>query len=267
MRLALFPLIVFLLMNVTARAQAAENAHYHPEITPHGTHVLLRFSDGRDSLKDLAAINDVLKQVGVRLNRVDLPTTIQPLLKASAKAPLSDADRAEILKAFSLSRQDVLEHARAAGREPVIPGGGSMSSGEVGVPPYPKVYDLKSMGPEDRINARNKFARLHVNSNDDGVGVDEVMTLVAGGPWTWYFLLSNNVVVELHMSRVEPAEAKGWQLSYPGLTPHGGYFHAEDGLCIAYITGPKVWSMRYEAQNVAGAEMLGSNPWIDFSSK
>jgi hypothetical protein len=170
------------------------------------------------------------------------------------------------MEVFSLSRQDVLEQARAAGREPVIPGGGSMSSGEAGVPPYPKVYDLKSMGPQDRLNARNKFARLHVNSTDDGVGVDEVITLVAGGPWTWYFLLKDNVVVELQMSRVESG-GRGWRLSYPGLTPHGRHFHAEDGLCIAYITGPTVWTMRYEAHGLAGAEMLGKNPWIDFNAQ
>jgi hypothetical protein len=227
--------------------------------------VLLKFSDGRAILSDLGAINDVLKTIGVRLNRIELPTAARPLLEASAKAPLSCAETTRIMEVFSLSRQDVLAQARGAGREPVIPGGGSMSSGEAGAPPYPKVYDLKSMGPQDRLNARNKFGRLHVNSTDDGVGVDEVMTLVAGGPWTWYFLLKDNVVVELQMSRVDPA-GRGWRLSYPGMTPHGGHFHAEDGLCIAYITGPTVWTMRYEAPGFAGAEMLGKNPWIDFNA-
>lgn len=228
--------------------------------------VLLKFSDGRASLSDLAAINDILKTIGVRLNRFELPIAARPLLESSAKAPLSDAERTRMLEVFSLSRQDVLELARAAGREPAIPGGGSMSSGEVDVPPYPKVYDLKSMGSQDRLNARNKFGRLHVNSTDYGIGVDEVMTLVAGGPWTWYFLLKDNVVVELQMSRVEPA-GRGWRLSYPGLTPHGGHFHAEEGVCIAYITGPKVWTMRYEAPGLAGAQMLGKNPWIDFNAQ
>jgi hypothetical protein len=227
--------------------------------------VLLKFSDGRASLSDLAAINDVLKTIGVRLNRIELPIAARALLEASAKAPLSHEQATRLQEIFSMSRRDVLEQARAAGREPVIPGGGSMSSGEVGVPPYPKVYDLKSMGPQDRLNARNKFARLHINSTDDGVGVDEVMTLVAGGPWTWYFLLKDNAVVELQMSRVDPA-GPGWRLSYPGLTPHGGHFYAEDGLCIAHITGPEVWAMRYEASGLAGAQMLGKNPWIEFNA-
>lgn len=234
--------------------------------TDDGQGALLRFSDGRSSLSGLTAINDVLRTVGVRLSRAEIPGEARSLLEASAKAPLSDEEKQRVLKLFSLSRSEVLEQTRAAGREPVIPAGGSMTTGEVGVAPYPKVYDLKAMAPADRLQARNKFARLHVNSTDDGVGVDEVMTLAAGGPWTWYFLLKDNTVVELQMSRVEPA-AVGWRLSYPGLTPHGGHFHAADGLCIAYITGPEIWTMRYEAPGLAGAEMLGKNPWIDFDAK
>lgn len=225
----------------------------------------LEFSDGRPSLSGLDAINAVLGTIGVRLRRVDLPVAARPILEASARAPLTQAQKAELLALFSLSRQDMLDETRAAGRAPSVPGGGSMITGEIGVPPYPKVYDLKAMGPQDRLGARNKFARLHVNATDDGVGVDEVMTLVAGGPWTWYFLLKDNVVVKLKMSRVDPA-GQGWRLSYPGLVPHGGHFHAEDGLCIAYITGPASWTMRYTAPALPGAVMLGGNPWIDFNS-
>ena len=59
----------------------------------------------------------------------------------------------------------------------------------------------------------------------------------------------------------------GWRLSYPGLTPHGGHFHAEDGLVVAYITGPEEWQMRYRAPSVLGAAMLGKNPWIDFGAR
>jgi hypothetical protein len=105
-----------------------------------------------------------------------------------------------------------------------------------------------------------------VNATDDGVGVDEVMTLVAGGPWTWYFLVDDQVVGELRMPRVEWG-GKGWRLSYPGLTPHGGHFHAADGLVVAYITGPAEWQMRYQAPGLAGADMLGKNPWIEFSAR
>ncbi|MDX2132951.1 MAG: hypothetical protein SFY69_12950 [Planctomycetota bacterium] len=242
---------------------AACNAPVDPSPT---SRVLLKFSDGRESLQDLAKVNEVLGTVGVHLSTITLPPASVPLLESSVRTPLSDADRSKLLELFALSRQDVLEQVRMAGRLPVLPDGGSMVTGEPDVAPYPKVYDLRSMSAQDRLSARDKFARLHVNSTDTGTGVDEVMTLVAGGPWTWYFLLKDNVVVELHMSRVGPS-GTGWRLSYPGLTPHGGHFHAESGLCVAYITGPQVWTMRYEAPGHAGERMLGSNPWIDFNDR
>lgn len=237
-----------------------------PVATDEGGGALLRFSDGRDSLSELDAINEVLGTIGVHLSRIELPEAARSLLEASAQGPLSDAEKAKALEIFGLSREDVLEQVRLAGRAPVLPEGGSMRSGESGVPPYPKVYDLKSMTQLDRRYARDKFGRLHVNSSDEGVGVDEVMSLVAGGPWTWYFLLQDEVVVELRMSRVDSND-RGWRLSYPGLTPHGGNFHAESGLCVAYITGPEVWTMRYEAPGLPGEKMLGTNPWIDFNDR
>lgn len=235
-----------------------------PRVSQHGGAVL-EFSDGRAPERSLDAINQTLGSVGVRLETVRLPDSARQLRDASAHAPLSDAEKTRLLDLFSLSRQDVVRLAQAAGRTPVISDGGSLTTAEVGVPPYPKVYDLRSMDPQDRLAARNKFARLHVNSTDDGVGVDEVMTLVSGGPWTWFFLLENDVVARLSMSRVEPS-GPGWRLIYPGLTPHGGHFHAEDGLCVAYITGPETWSMRYESPGIPGSKMLGKNPWIDFTA-
>ena len=226
----------------------------------------LKFSDGRPDLVKLSEINEVLKSVGVRLIRIEVPKESIPLLEASLKALLTEEEKARVLKTFSLSREAMIEQARGAGREPVIAGGGSMSTGEAGVAPYPKVYDLKAMGSQDRLNARNKFGRLHVNATDAMLGVDEVMTLPVGGPWTWYFQLKNQLVVELQMDRIAPGEP-GWRLSYPGLTPHGAYFHSKEGLCIAYITGPQMWTMRYEAPTLTGADMLGKNPWINFDAK
>ncbi len=227
---------------------------------------LLKFSDGRPGVTDITKINEILMSVGVRLEQIDVPKEAIPLLRASMTAPLSAEEKERVLKIFYLSREEVLKQVRLAGRQPVLADGGSMTSGEVGVAPYPKVYDLKSMGPDDRLGARNKFGRLHINSTDDMTGVDEVMTLPVGGPWTWYFQLTKGVTVELQMAKVMPGE-KAWRLSYPGLTPHGAYFHAEEGLCIAYITGPKIWTMRYEAAGFENAEMLGENPFIDFTSE
>lgn len=226
----------------------------------------LVFSDGRPDAIGLSAINEVLKAVGVRLNQVEVPKASIPLLQKSLKTKLTDDEKAQVLKAFALSREEVVNLTRSSGRDPVVSGGGSMSSGEVDVAPYPKVYDLRAMSSQDRLGARNKFAKLHVNFADGQIGVDEVMTLPSGGPWTWYFQLKDQVAVKLEMGKVEPG-SRAWRLIYPGLTPHGAYFHAEVGLCIAYITGPQTWKMRYEAPGLAQADLLGKNPWVNFDSK
>lgn len=230
-------------------------AHLNHE---HGA--ILRFADGR-TVSELSEINEVLKTVGVSLERINVPEAAIPLLKSAVKAPLSDKDKHRLLELFSLEREQIVQQAIKSNREPVIVGGGSMTSGEVGVAPYPKVYDLHAMSSEDRRAALKKFGPLHVNATDDMVGVDEVMTLPVGGAWTWYFQVGNQAV-ELHMSKVAPGDP-AWRLNYPGLTPHGGNFHAESGLCIAYITGPKTWKMRYTAPGLQNNELLGTNPFIN----
>ncbi|MBL4623584.1 MAG: hypothetical protein JKY42_00310 [Flavobacteriales bacterium] len=227
--------------------------------------VTLSFSDNRQSVTNFSAINDTLKTVGVHLSRVALPLEALPILKLSTTTKLNEEQISSLLKIFSLTRKDLLYQISIAGRKPVIPNGGSLSTGEVGVAPYPKVYDMKAMSPQDHIYVQNKFGKLHVNSTDSGEGVDEVMTLVSGGPWTWYFLLKDNVVAKLSLSRIQ-SNGQGWRLSYPGLTPHGAYMNAEDGVVIAYITGPKTWVMKYDAPKIEGAKMLGKNPWVDFSN-
>lgn len=225
----------------------------------------LSFSDNRQSVTDLTVINDTLKTVGAHLGRVALSSQALPVLKLSTTLKLNEEQKSTLLKIFSLTQKDLLDQINIAGRKPVIPGGGNLSTGEVGVAPYPKIYDMKAMSHQDHIYVQNKFGKLHVNSADNGEGVDEVMTLVSGGPWTWYFLLKDNVVAKLALSRVQP-DGSAWRLSYPGLTPHGAYMDAEDGICIAHIIGPKTWVMRYDAPNIDGAKMLGKNPWVDFSN-
>lgn len=227
--------------------------------------VTLSFSDGRPSLVDTAAINTLLRGVGVYVGRVELPARALPILKASATSKLNEKQTAELLEIFALNREQLLGQVDVAGRKPVVTGGGSLVSGEVGVAPYPKVYDMMAMGPEDRKFVQNKFGKLHVNSADSGEGVDEVMSFIAGGPWTWYFALKDNVVVKLSLSRVR-ANGPGWRLSYPGLTPHGAFLDAANGVVIAHIYGPKTWVMRYDAPGVGAPGLLGGNPWIDFTT-
>lgn len=228
----------------------------------------LSFSDGKESIQDLSKINEILHTVGVHVSQTGIPMDAQSILTLSMTRALDDNERARILSLFELKKEDLLNQIKKAEREPAVKGGGSLSTGEDGALPYPKIYDLIAMSPQNKIHVQKKFGKLHVNFAEDskgGVeGVDEVMTLVSGGPWTWFFLLKDDVVAKLTMSPV-PSVGPAWRLSYPGLTPHGAFLDAKDGICVAYIHGPKIWEMRYEAANIEGAKWLGKNPWVDFA--
>ncbi|HJO93579.1 MAG TPA: hypothetical protein QF753_09285 [Victivallales bacterium] len=226
----------------------------------------LSYSDNRPVLTDYTAINKELYSIGVHVSCLKLPREAFSILQSSDKVPLTPKKTADILKIFTLDREDTLNQIALAGRKPSVMRGGSLTTAEVGVPPYPKIYDLKKMSTKDHIDAEIKFGRLHVNIADNGIGVDEVMTLIAGGPWTWFFLSGKNVVLKLSLSRVS-SEGQGWRISYSGLRPHGAFMDAEDGICVAYICGPKNWLMQYESQDIEGCDMLGKNPWIDFSNR
>ena len=93
-----------------------------------------------------------------------------------------------------------------------------------------------------------------------------VMTIVSGGPWTWFFLLPDKVIGKLTLGHVG-LDGQAWRISYPRLAPHGGFLDAKYGLVVAYPHGPKNFVVRYEEPSVCGAELLGTNSWIDFSGK
>jgi len=214
----------------------------------------LEFSNGRASLEGLQAVREALLAAGVGIGQLPLPTSAELLLKASESRALTDAETSEMLQIFELSRKDMLSYITSSGREPVIPGGGSMTSCEEGVPPYPKVYDMQRMSEQDHIHAMRKFGRLHTNSVASGPGVDEVMQLVSGGPYTWFWQHPTDGVMKISIPRVQ-LEGPGWWLCYGGLTPHGGFMDASHGNVVANITGPEVWHMTYPETD--------ANPWVD----
>lgn len=237
-----------------------------PKPTQRADHALtLSYSDGRPATTGLENVNAVLRSVGVRVSTLPLPDAASPLLKTSQTRALTSAEATKVLSLFPLTRGDLLQEISKAGRAPATVNGGSLNTSEVGVPPYPKVYDMKTFTPEITASLAAKFGKLHVNSADSGMGIDEVMTIVSGGPWTWFFVLPNDVVGKLSLGQVGP-NGPGWRISYPGMGPHGGFLDAEYGLVVAYAHGPENFVIRYEDPNVRGAKLLGTNPWIDFSS-
>lgn len=228
-------------------------------------HIALYYSDGSEPDYGIQAVNRRLLDIGVRVSQVAIPEIAKPILRQSAHRALSQAESDDLIRHFHLGRRELLDEIRSAGRRPEVHRGGHLQTAEIDVPPYPKVYDMKALDPETTVFLQRKFGKLHVNSSESGIGIDEVMTIVSGGPYTWFFVFNDNVVGKLRFGRV-PEDGKAWRISYPGLVPHGGYFDAPHGLVVAFAHGPRHFVMRYEDTSVQGHETLGGNPWIDFTT-
>lgn len=229
-------------------------------------HIALHYSDGTPPAVGLEAVNARLRTIGVRVSEVPIPAAAWPLLTASQDRALKTEETSALLGHFALGRKELVEEILRAGRTPEMPRGGHLQTSEPGVAPYPKVYDMKALDLPTTAFIQRKFGRLHVNSSDAGVGIDEVMTIVSGGPYTWFFVFPQDVVGTLRFGRVGD-RGLAWRISYPGLVPHGGFFDAPDGLVVAHAHGPESFVMRYDDPSVDGAATLDDNPWIDFTAE
>ena len=234
--------------------------------TDDSNHIALYYSDNSEPAYGLQAVNKRLLDIGVRVSQVVIPGNAKPILKQSEHRALSQRESDELIQYFHLGRRELLDEIREAGRKPEMHRGGYLQTSEPGVPPYPKVYDMKALDRETTQFLQRKFGRLHVNSSEAGVGIDEVMTIASGGPYTWFFVFEGDVVGKLRFGEIHE-NGKAWRISYPGLVPHGGYFDAPHGLVVAYAHGPRHFVMRYADTSVQGYRMLGDNPWIDYSSE
>jgi hypothetical protein len=232
---------------------------------PRDRYIRLSFNDGRSDVEGLESVNAHLMRVGVRVFEVSIPDSAHAVIASSRSRALTNAEHTELLSAFALDRAALMDIVRQAGRTPAVEGGGSLSISEADVPPYPKVYDMRALDQQTVAFLMRKFGRLHVNRADSGEGIDEVMTVVSGGPFTWFFVLDDGVVGKVRFSAVEEGD-RGWRISYPGLVPHGGYFDAAHGLVVANAHGPRTFVMRYTDDRVRSPERLNDNPWIDFSA-
>lgn len=127
---------------------------------------------------------------------------------------------------------------------------------------YPNVNDLKTLPPSVLAQVNQRFGRLHVNTWEDGMGIDETMTVIAGGPFTWFFVLPDGVVTRVTADAVGPDD-KAFRISYPGLTIHGGFMPV-DGVAVGIAHGPWKFVIRHEEPSVPNSQLLGTNPWIDY---
>lgn len=224
----------------------------------------LEYTDGRRATIGVEDVNTVLRSVGVRVSTIAIPAQALPVLEASRSRAITAEEEAQLISDFALSREDLLAEIAAAGREPTVENGGSLTTSEPGVAPYPKVYDMNKMDAATRVWVHKKFGPLHINHAEDGTGIDEVMTIVSGGPWVWFFELPDDVIGKLTLGHVGP-EGEAWRISYPGIRPHGGFLDPEYGLVVAYAHGPEQFEIHFDADNIAGSRLNGTNAWIGMS--
>ncbi|MFS4583206.1 hypothetical protein [Phaeobacter sp. C3_T13_0] len=224
----------------------------------------LGYSDGREETVGIEDVNQILSSVGVRVSTVALPEQALPILEASHSRATTEDEDAQLISAFALTREELLAEIKAAGRKPTVENGGNLVTSEPDVAPYPKVYDMMKMDAGSRAWVQNRFGPLHINHSENGIGIDEVMTIVSGGPWIWFFELPGEITGKLTLGYVG-LDGEAWRVSYPGIRPHGGFLDPDFGLVVAYAHGPDQFDIHFENDNIANSALVGGNVWIDTS--
>ncbi|MDT3432573.1 hypothetical protein ROV94_17030 [Stenotrophomonas maltophilia] len=215
-------------------------------------------------MEGIENVNFVLRSVGVRASTVAIPAEAKAILAASLCRATSETEHAKLIELFNLDRRSLLEEIELAGRKPEMRRGGFLGTREGDTAPYPKVYDMMAIDEEARAWVLNRYGRLHVNTSDDGVGIDEVMTVVSGGPFTWMYVLPDGVLARLTVLEIDP-EGPAVRLSYPSLGMHAGYMDPKRGLIVAFAHGPESFTIRFEESAVPHSDLLSTNAWVDFS--
>ena len=202
--------------------------------------VRLEFSSGRPALTSVNEINTALAPFGSRVWQLDLRSTPDEIRGFLNQRSLKDKEAEEVLSHFLLSRERILDIIVEAGRTPQVPGGGKLSTlDSTHDIMYPQLYVV--MPGIDFT----RFDRFHVNTADDGTGVDEVIQVLCG-EFRVLQHLPNEGPVTLNINCNE--EDKGWIVTYDGAYPHiGSISGARPGTkVLVQVIGPASWKMRYE---------------------
>ena len=202
--------------------------------------IRLEFSDRRLPLTELAELNTAMEDIGCQVWPLDLrevPANIKILL---GQPTLATAEAEQVKTHFLLPRERLLEIIQGAGREPQVLGGGELNTfvSNHGYP-YPQLYVVQNDIDYSR------FDRFHVNTANDGTGVDEVVQLLSGRGLAIHHRQHNGVVRTVRLAC--PSEDAGWLVTYSGGYPHiGSLRDASPGLkLLVQVIGPAEWVMRY----------------------
>ncbi|MGO4711178.1 hypothetical protein [Bradyrhizobium sp. 2TAF24] len=224
----------------------------------------LSYLDGKPATVGIDKVNKVLATIGTHISLAPIPADAAPYIAASKTRKLTEDEGQRVMALFALHRGQLLQAIAEAGRQPEAHRGGYLATSDVGDTPYPKLFDMKAIPTDVMPVAQAKYGKFHVNTSDDGFGLDELMTVVSGGPWIWFFRLPDGEPVKLTVGPLRVG-GRAVRVSYAGLVPHAAFLNAPDGLTVAYAIGPQSFRMRYDDRSIAGADILGTNPWIDFT--
>jgi hypothetical protein len=207
--------------------------------------LFLERSEGRSPLTALTDINDILAAVGARVRPLDLRAAFAEVRALLAQPTLSQAEADAVRRGFLLSRAQLLEVIADAGRRPHVAGGGALETTAAPAGQhYPHLY-VVAAGTD-----YSRFDRFHVNTADDGTGVDEIMQVLAGGPIRIHQWRRGGKTTTLSLAC--PDAETGWLVTYDGAVPHiGSVSAAHPGTkVLMQVIGPANWTLRYTDQSM-----------------
>jgi hypothetical protein len=205
--------------------------------------LLLEFATGA-AVTALDRVNAALASYGSRVWPLDLATSAPEVRRLLMLPSLTQEEGDRIKERFLLPRERLLEIITAAGRAPHVPGGGSMTPyvANQGYA-YPQLYLV------DHRTDYTRFDRFHVNTADDGTGVDEIGQLLHGGGIRILQWRPGLGVARLHLAC--PSADLGWIVTYDGGSSHiGSLSAASPGTkFLMQVIGPERWRLRYDDED------------------
>ncbi len=188
----------------------------------------------------LPEIQPMLRDIGIGvwpLPLAELPDDIVPLL---GRGTLTDAETQRLRDHFLLPRERLLEIIAASGRAPNVPDGGAMETNVANQSyGYPQLWVVQ--GDVDYT----RFDRLHMNVSDDGIGVDEILQMIAGDGVVVRSEQPDGRVYRLELDC--PSASACWLFCYDAGNSHvGSLSGATPGTkLVVQAIGPREWSIRY----------------------
>jgi len=191
-------------------------------------------------VSELTDVNHELAVVKSKVWPLDLRSTPAEIRRLLDSPVLEAAETSRVMNHFLLPRERLLEVIGEAGRAPNVPGGGALSTRvDSHGYSYPQLWLVQ--GSTDYT----RFDRFHVNTADDGTGVDEIMQVLSGAGIVIRHLLPDGKALALQVDC--PSAAAGWLVTYDGGHPHiGSLSGALTGTkVLVQAIGPPRWSVRY----------------------